>query len=81
MCFQRCEPKVNIYLTKINLDLLLKRYRIFKFYFLNILDDTCKEYYEDDWIWGEEASGEEAVEETEDGDDDGSGSGSGDKGD
>ena len=50
-------------------------------FFWIFLDETCKEYYEDDWIWGEEASGEEAVEETEDEDDDGSGSGSGDKGD
>ena len=45
------------------------------------LDETCKEYYEDDWIWGEEASGEEETETTEeDEDEDGSGSGSGDKG-
>ena len=55
--------------------------RLLNLIFLIILDDTCKEYYEDDWIWGEEASGEEAVEETEDDNDDGSGSGSGDKGD
>ena len=52
-------------------------------------DDTCKEYYADDWIWGEEevsedrekreASGD-GEEEDSDEDEDGSGSGSGDKG-
>ena len=45
-------------------------------------DGECKEYYEDDWIWGEEASGDESnsSEYEENEDDDGSGSGSGDKG-
>ena len=45
-------------------------------------DGECKEYYEDDWIWGEEASGDESTssEYEENEDDDGSGSGSGDKG-
>ena len=45
-------------------------------------DGEWKEYYEDDWIWGEEASGDESntSEYEENEDDDGSGSGSGDKG-
>ena len=40
--------------------------------------ETCKEYYDDYWIFGEEASGE-GESETED-EDEGSGSGSGEKG-
>ena len=40
--------------------------------------ETCKEYYDDYWIFGEEGSGESEVEEDED--EEGSGSGSGDKG-
>ena len=48
--------------------------------FLTLLgqSETCKEYYDDYWIFGEEGSGETETEEEED--EEGSGSGSGDKG-
>ena len=42
--------------------------------------ETCKEYYDDYWIFGEEGSGETESEVEEDEDEEGSGSGSGDKG-
>ncbi len=51
----------------------------------SIVEGECKEYYEDPWIFGEEASGDEATEESEADEEEGeegsgSGEGSGEKG-
>lgn len=50
-------------------------------YFSEDGETECKEYYDDYWIFGEEASGEgETPEYEKDEENEGSGSGSGEKG-